>query len=166
MPVRSWFSESVEIKESAIEGHGLFAKSDIRKDETIAIKGGHIIDKETFDSLNDFCKHGALQISPEMYVAPLIDEELKNVMNYVNHSCDPNVGLKGQLATVAIRDIKAGEELTGDYCIAYSNSFFQFDCNCGKDMCRKQVTSQDWQNPTLQEKYNGYFAQYLQDQIK
>lgn len=36
-------------------------------------------------------------------------------MLYTNHSCDPNIGLQGQIVFVAMRDIAAGEELTHDW---------------------------------------------------
>ena len=34
---------------------------------------------------------------------------------HLNHSCEPNLGLQGQIAFVAMRDIAADEELTFDY---------------------------------------------------
>jgi len=164
--ITSWFSPKVHVRESTIEGKGLFCKEKIFKDETIAIKGGHIMDAQTFRTLSESCKHAALQLSDTLYLAPIEEEEISRVMNYVNHACNPNVGLKGQLVTVAMRDIEPGEELTGDYCIAYSNDFFEFPCHCGGANCRGKVTSKDWQNPDLQQHYAGYFCQYLEDKIK
>lgn len=164
--ITSWFSPKVRVKESAIEGKGLFCTEKIFKDETIAIKGGHIMDTITFKALPENCRHAALQISDTLYLAPLEEEEIPRVMNYINHTCNPNVGLKGQLVTVAMRDIEPGEELTGDYCIAYSNDFFEFPCECGATECRGRVTSDDWKNPILQQRYAGYFCQYLQDKIE
>jgi SET domain-containing protein len=163
--ITSWFSPKVYVSTSAIEGKGLHCRVKIFKDETIAIKGGHIMDAETFYALPDNCKHAALQIADSLFLAPIETEEIPRVMNYVNHSCSPNVGLRGQLATVAMREIEPGEELTGDYCIAYSNNFFQFDCHCGSVQCRNKVTSEDWKLPILQKRYKGYFCQYVQDKI-
>jgi len=162
---RSWLSDKVYIADSPIEGKGLFCKQPIKKDETIAIKGGHVIDKDYFDQLPEDCRHAALQISEHLYIAPLKKDEIEHVMVYVNHSCSPNVGLKGQLSTVAMRDIEPGEELTGDYCVAYSNSHFVFACNCKKENCRKYVKSDDWKDPKLQKKYAGYFCLYQQEKI-
>ena len=163
--ITSWLSPKVQVKESKVAGKGLFAIAPIYKDEIIGVKGGHIMDRELFDSLPDDCKHASLQIADTLYLAPLELEEIPRVMNYINHCCDPNVGLRGQLATVAMRDIAPGEELTGDYCVAYSNSFFEFDCHCGGRDCRGRVTSADWEQAELQARYKGYFCQYLEDRI-
>lgn len=162
----SWFSPSVEIRDSVIHGKGLFAKTHIKKDEVLAIKGGHIIDQDVFERLSDACRRASLQISENMYVSPLREQEIPLVMNYVNHSCEPNVGLHGQLFTVAMRNVEPGEELTGDYCVAYSDSFFAITCRCGEPTCRKKVSSTDWLDPLLQEKYKGYFCQYVEDRIR
>ena len=83
----------------------------------------------------------------------------------VNHSCSPNVGICGQVDTTAMRDIGIGEELTGDYVIAYQNSYFNFSCNCGTDSCRVDITSNDWMDEVIQKKYEGYFSMYMQKLI-
>lgn len=163
--VGSWFSDKVYIADSPISGKGIFCKEPISKDETIAIKGGHVMPKPAFDRLPEACQHAGLQIAEELYIAPLHENEIEKVMIYVNHSCEPNIGLKGQLSTVAMRDIEPGEELTGDYCVAYSNDFFEFECNCQLPSCRKHIRSDDWKKNELQEKYRGYFCIYQQEKI-
>jgi len=42
-------------------------------------------------------------------------EEREGSMIFSNHSCEPNIGVQGQIVFVAIRDIAAGEELTHDW---------------------------------------------------
>lgn len=163
--IGSWFSPKVAIRPSRIAGKGLFATAPIAKDEVVAIKSGHIISQEAFSTLPDACKQASLQVADTLFVAPLTPDEIPLVMNYINHSCDPNVGLRGHLETVAMRDIAPGEELTGDYCIAYSDDFFQFSCGCGSQRCRAIVTSEDWKALKLQQKYKGYFCQYMQTKI-
>jgi hypothetical protein len=91
--------------------------------------------------------------------------------DYFNHSCDPNSGFKGQIFLVALRDIKAGEEITFDYGMTVSESVgsdmvFTMDCMCGSPHCRKKITEQDWKLPELQVRYKGYFSQYIQDKIE
>ena len=36
-------------------------------------------------------------------------------MMHLNHSCEPNLDVKGQIVFVAIRDIEEDEELSFDY---------------------------------------------------
>ena len=43
----SYLSPKTEVHESKIHGRGLFATVDIAKDEIVAVKGGHIVDRKT-----------------------------------------------------------------------------------------------------------------------
>jgi len=81
-------------------------------------------------------------------------------MLYTNHSCDPNIGLRGEITFLAMRDILAGEELTHDWAMT-DNDDYSVKCNCGASTCRKTLTGKDWQRPELQKKYAGYFSAYL-----
>jgi uncharacterized protein len=67
---------------------------------------------------------------------------------------------------VALRDIKAGEELTFDYAMSDGSPYDEFECCCGSANCRKKVTGNDWKLPGLWEKYKGYFSPYLARRIK
>ena len=55
---------------------------------------------------------------------------------YLNHSCDPNAVDLSRHPTstqyVALRDIRAGEEITADY---YSKDTLE-NCLCGSPECR------------------------------
>ena len=51
-------------------------------------------------------------------------------MMHLNHSCAPNVGLEGQIAFVAMRDVAAGEELTFDYAMTDDEESLEMVCNC------------------------------------
>lgn len=82
-----------------------------------------------------------------------------------NHSCDPNIGVQGQIIFVAMRDIQAGEELTHDWATTDDDTYAMV-CHCGSPQCRKIITGQDWRRPELQEKYREYMSWYLQEKIK
>jgi len=60
---------------------------------------------------------------------------------YMNHSCEPTCMSPGFDLEIAIRDIEAGEELTGDYAIY--NIETGFDCLCSARHCRGRVEPQD-----------------------
>jgi len=85
-------------------------------------------------------------------------------MLYSNHSCDPNLGLHGNIIFVALRDIRPGEELTHDWCMTDDDTY-ETECTCGSANCRRVLTGKDWQRPELQARYRGYFAAYLADKI-
>jgi hypothetical protein len=85
-------------------------------------------------------------------------------MIFSNHSCEPNIGVQGQIVFVAMRDIAAGEELTHDWATTDDDEY-EMACNCGTPSCRGVVTGQDWRRPELQARYRGYFSWYLQRKI-
>ncbi len=161
MPPLSYRSPKTEVHESKIHGRGLFAKTGIAKSETVAIKGGHIVDRETLQrDISPKLGPVEIQIDHDLFIAPVTSDERELSMLYTNHSCDPNIGLRGEITFLAMRDILAGEELTHDWAMT-DNDDYSVECNCGASTCRKTLTGKDWQQPELQKKYAGYFSAYL-----
>jgi hypothetical protein len=105
-----------------------------------------------------------IQIDKDLFIAPVTDEERESSMLYSNHSCNPNLGIRGEITFVAMRDIRAGEELTHDWAITDDDDY-SVDCKCGAPNCRKILTGKDWQRPELQSEYAGYFSAYLTRKI-
>ena len=164
--VSSWISSKTQKSlPSKIAGLGFFAKEDINKGEIVAIKGGHVIDRQTLLEKENVIKDSQVQLTDELYLAPIEPQELTLSMIYFNHSCEPNIGIQGQIVLVAMSDIKSGEELTLDYATCFNDDITNFSCNCGAGDCRKQITGHDWQRPELQYKYKGYFAWFLERKI-
>src|SRR5467141_160386 len=100
---------------SAIAGRGLFAVEPIATDEIVAIKGGHIVDAATLAKNADTVGNSEIQLADGFFIAALDATEYEDVMLFLNHSCEPNVGIGGNVIFVAMRDIAPGEELTIDY---------------------------------------------------
>ncbi len=165
MPPLSYRSPKTEVRESKIHGCGLFAKADIARGEIVAIKGGHIVDRETLRrEITPRLGPVEIQIDDDLFIAPVNADERDLSMLYSNHSCDPNIALRGEITFVAMRDIRAGEELTHDWAMTDDDDY-SVECNCGASNCRKTLTGKDWQRPDLQEKYAGYFSAYLAAKI-
>jgi SET domain-containing protein len=165
MPPLSYRSPKIEVRQSKIHGRGLFATADIAKGEIVAIKGGHIIDRETLRrEITPRLGAVEIQIDDDLFVAPVNPDERELSMLYTNHPCDPNIGIRGEITLVAIRDVRAGEELTHDWAMT-DNDDYSVECNCGVSACRKTLTGRDWQRPELQKKYAGYFSAYLARKI-
>ena len=57
----------------------------------------------------------------------------------MNHSCDPNAGLKEDREMVALREIQPGEEVAFDYSTTMSERHWTMPCACGAAGCRKVV---------------------------
>src|SRR6202171_3677632 len=157
----SYRSPKTEVRESAIHGRGLFAKADIAKAEVVVVKGGHIVDRETLRrEITPKLGPVEIQIGDDLFIAPVTDEERELSMLYSNHSCDANIGMRGEITFVAMRDIRAGEELTHDWSTTDDDDY-SVSCKCGSAKCRKKLTGKDWQRPELQKRYDGYFSAYL-----
>src|SRR5690242_19059795 len=114
-PASSFLSPKTEVRASAIHGRGLFARDPIACGEIIAIKGGHIFNGETLRRVQPSLGPAEIQIADDLYIGPISIEEREGSMIFSNHSCDPNIGVQGQIVFVAMRDIAAGEELTHDW---------------------------------------------------
>ncbi|MFA5188968.1 MAG: SET domain-containing protein-lysine N-methyltransferase [Patescibacteria group bacterium] len=168
MNVKSYLSIKTKITKGGVEGLGLFALESIKKGEIIGIKAGHILTKDTLKNIGGLKSNigqAMLQISDEFFVGPLKEEEIKDSMMSVNHSCKPNIGILGNVISVAMRDIGQGEELTNDYAMWLSDNKYQLECKCSQQGCRRVITGNDWKMPNLQQKYKGYFSQYIQRKI-
>ena len=161
----SYRSPKTEVRESKIHGRGLFAAADIAKDEIVAVKGGHIVDRKTLgEKISPVLGPVEIQIDDDLFIAPVTEEERETSMLYSNHSCDPNLGMRGEITFVAMRDICAGEELTHDWAMTDDDDY-SIECNCGVPDCRKTLSGKDWQRPDLQKRYAGYFSAYLARKI-
>ena len=160
----SWRSPKTGVRESSIQGRGLFAINEIAKDEIVAVKGGHIITREHLRELAPRLGPAEVQIANDLFICPVTEEEREGSMIFSNHSCDPNIGIRGQILFVAMRDIRAGEELTHDWAMTDDDDS-SMACSCGAQHCRGTITGKDWQRPELQARYAGYFSSYLLQKI-
>jgi uncharacterized protein len=161
----SYRSPKTEVRDSRIHGRGLFATADIAKNEIVAVKGGHIVDGKTLrQRITPVLGPVEIQIDDDLFIAPVTEIERELSMLYSNHSCDPNLGVRGEITFVAMREICAGEELTHDWAMTDDDDY-SIECNCGAPDCRKTLTGKDWQRPDLQERYAGYFSTYLAGKI-
>lgn len=162
----------LEVRDTGRYGKGVFVrKGPVKKGEMLFVMGGGILTIADENCLKGVVADKPIEISENFSIGPRTAAELRRMpQHYVNHSCRPNAGFKGQIFMVAMRTIKTGEEITYDYAMAMhsnpeSTSFFTMDCQCGKPKCRKMITEDDWQIPELQRRYDGYFQWYLQEKI-
>src|SRR5436189_2601584 len=164
MPL-SYRSPKTQVRESKIHGRGLFATTDIAKNEIVAVKGGHIISREELrEKITPRLGPVEIQIDDDLFIAPVTEDEREGSMLYSNHSCNPNLGMRGEITFVAMRDIRVGEELTHDWATTDDDEY-SVECECGAANCRKILSGKDCQKPELQKRYASYFSAYLADKI-
>lgn len=160
----SKFSSKAYIDDaSLIDGCGTFARKTITKGEVVFVKGGHILTRDQMYSLNKIDSYWP--IDDNYVLAAKNKEEFPLVKLYINHSCSPNCGIRGDIIGVAMRDISVGEEITFDYAFL-DNEGNRFKCTCGSPNCRHIITGFDWQIQELQKTHPDYFITYLKEKIK
>lgn len=167
-PVRSLRSPKVEVRETPSRGRAIFAKEPIAAGEMVFIKSGHIVHKSVAAEVDRTIGDFSMQISDEYFLAPVSADEVEQFVVYFNHSCDPNIGPRGQVEFVALRDIAAGEELCTDYAMTVDTSNrapYTLQCNCGSPLCRREITGLDWKLPELQKRYGSRFSIFILEKI-
>jgi uncharacterized protein len=165
MPNLSYISPKAAVRESAIHGRGLFAVEAIGAGEVVCVKGGYVFDRAALRAMPGWYAAAEIQVGEDLFIGPVAESEREGSMIFSNHSCEPNIGVRGQIVFVAMRDIAAGEELTHDWATTDDDDY-EMECRCGASNCRRVITGQDWRREDLQQKYRGYFSSYLAEKIK
>src|ERR1035437_6746080 len=125
MPMEPLSSRSpkTEVRASPIHERGLFATADIAQGEVVAVKGGHIISRARLREITPLLGPVEIQIGDDFFIAPVTSDEREGSMLYSNHSCEANLGMRGEITFVALRDIFAGEELTHDWAVTDDDDY-------------------------------------------
>ena len=160
----SYFSQKVEKRSSPIEGRGLFVKRAIKMGEVVVVKGGYILTRTQRDRIGRELGPSEIQITEDLFIGPSTKRQREGGMMHLNHSCEPNLGLQGQIVFLALRDIRADEEVTFDYAMT-DHEAYEMKCRCGTPSCRGTITGFDWLKPEIQSKYDGYFSWFIQRRI-
>jgi len=160
---KHFLSPKLEVRaEPAKGGFGVYAIESVAAGEVVSVWGGYIVNAEQLETLPHDVQQHSVQIEEGLYSATIDGAE---TADFINHSCDPNLGLRGQITLVALRDIEAGEEVCFDYAMTDCTPYDEFECHCGSASCRGTVRGDDWKLPELWAKYAGYFSPYLQRRI-
>jgi uncharacterized protein len=124
----------LRVVRSSIHGYGVLATRDFAPGDVIADVDG-VLRRE--DDLTDdtYC----LWMDDGIYL-DMVDQT-----RWINHSCEPNAEIEGEVEgdgawarVVAVRPIRAGEEITYDY--GFPASLAE-PCGCGAPTCRKFIVA-------------------------
>ncbi len=154
----------LEVRESSLGGKGVFTCEKITVGELLAVFGGCVMPAS--DEIGDW----SIQVDENLVIGhPPGTDAKDDPINFLNHSCEPNAGIKGQIMLVAMRTIDGGEEITFDYAMVLHPSTgctpYRMECRCGSPHCRSVITDEDWRLLDLQQRYKGWFTWYLQEKI-
>lgn len=128
----------LEIKNSIISGRGTFATVPIPRGTYITTLTGNPFPKKDIDAICEALNihnDDPLQIDEKTMLA--LDPPSKTI----NHSCQPNAGLRHQCDLYAIQDIYPGEEITYDYSttVGTDDPAWRMHCHCETVICRKEI---------------------------
>lgn len=160
----AYLTDKCEVQNRDVTGgKAVYARDALEPGELIAVWSGRIVTAEQLDELPPEIRRHTVQVEEGLYLASLSPDDPPD---FINHSCEPNAGLDGQVAIVALHRIQPGDEITIDYAMCDGSPYDEFECGCGSLLCRGRVTGEDWRNPTLWERYAGHFSPYLERRIR
>ena len=132
--------DHVIIKKSFIQWKGVFASRDFKKWEKVLHRDiSHTIPKDVFQKMTDKEKEYITFLNGKYTV-------MQSPEKYVNHSCEPNTTAK-DFCDVAIKDIKKGEEITGNYLETEENTKINMKCTCKSKQCKKYILNRQKNQP-------------------
>lgn len=119
----------IEVKDGRL-GKGVYAKQDIQPGEVIfRFVGPRMTVKEFLDKY-EWSNCNPLQISESIYL------DLITPYVYINHSCNPNAGVRNEGILFALKSIKKGTEITFDYSTTVDDPAWNMNCECLEKNCR------------------------------
>lgn len=123
-----------EVRPSRIHGMGVFARADIAKETRILEYVGERISKEESLRRRQGGNFFVFIVTDQFDIDGAVDW---NPARFINHSCAPNCEARMEderIWIIALRDIKAGEELGFNY--GYDlQDYEDHPCSCGAANC-------------------------------
>jgi len=136
-----------EIRDSSIQGCGVFAARRIRPGQRIIEYAGERISNKEADGRYDdekMSRHHTFLFTLDKKT--VVDGNARgNDSRFINHSCDPNceaVIENGEIWIYAVRNIQPGVELAYDYQYERTNDHGDeklYVCKCGSPKCRGSI---------------------------
>ena len=138
-------------------GKGLFVSRDFRAGETVFLATGAVIAEQSMYSI---------QIGWDRHL------DIIAPFRFINHSCRPDVGprmTEAGLTFVALRNIRAGEEICYDYAMTEFRHYprvnpadeFDLTCLCGEPNCRGKLGYYSELPASLKNAYGSFILPYL-----
>ena len=136
--------KKVYIKKSNIHGNGIFAKKNIKRGECVSLIKGRIVNHIVVDKKTSSAGPNWIGLGRYKWIVP-------DMFNNINHSCDPNAGIRGSRTLVALKDIKKDELWT-----------LSRRCRCGSKKCRRMIKSIQFLPGSAFNRYLPYIPKYFQ----
>jgi len=155
----SFLTPKATSSDHTISGRGIIAVKPINKGEIVAIWGGHLLNTAMLEILPDHIEEYPVQIWYDLFLGPSNENEIE-IVDFMNHSCEPSCGVAGSILVVTKRDLAPGEELTFDY--GTTDTVGQnMECHCGSPRCRGMITNADWKDEDFRNYNEGFLTDYI-----
>lgn len=143
---------------------GLFAAKDLAVGEIIFHARGEKVVLEVLNKKDSASYANALGLQRGLWINP----PNTNPLRFLNHSCEPNAGIKGKVTIVARRPIKKDEHITIDYSITECDEFWDLGhtCACGAKNCRKKITAIQTLPLSTYKKYLPFINLHMQKEYR
>ena len=160
----SYASPKLEVRHVIGKGRSVFCVEPIVPGEFLALFGGATLGLNQALALPADQRSQCIQVEDEFVFWSA--QYTLSTADWINHSCDPNAGMCGQITVVALKHIKPDDEVCYDYAMCDGSPVDEFACCCGSEICRGVVSGNDWKLPSLQARYRGFFSPYLERRIR
>lgn len=167
MRIHSLLSPKCEVRRSGLSGQGVFAKAHFVAGELVAVWGGKVYTTGEIRALAGFASQfetHPVTLCDGYYLGSENLFELDDA-EFFNHSCEANIGVKGQVIVLARRNISAGEELVFNYETTEAAVLRPFQCQCGSAFCRGLIDGNAWKDPSFVTRNSGYLSWYIQSLV-
>lgn len=134
-------------------GKAVFAAVAFAEGDTLLEFTGRRLRADKVPSLTRGDLDRFVQVTPDHYMGPS-----GRLDDLVNHSCDPNAGLRftdAGVFLVALRAIAPGEEVTWDYSTTLAQSNWHMICQCRAAGCRRVIANFETLPPDRQEYFRA-----------
>ena len=145
-----------QIGKSKIHGRGVILGRDVKKDEII------------FKFIGKKVKNppGPWHYGPhwlQVGYSEWIISKPGSPGRYLNHSCNPNSGIRGKNTIIALKPLKKGTEVLIDYAMSETYPIWHMTCKCGSKNCRDVI--KPYQDLSVQRRkmYAQYISKYIKD---
>ncbi len=132
-------------------GKSVFAARSFKQGDVITKFTGEIMHKSKIPKTYRGERDRFMQVGLEEFMGPSGDLD-----DLINHSCDPNAGLKFTnfgVVLIGIKEIAEGEEITWDYSTTIFENSWKMRCDCRTSLCRKTVGDFALLDESVQKKY-------------
>lgn len=152
--------KAIYVCTSKIDGMGIRIGDDAKRGDLIFRFKGPLMFKVNRNRKDALANPDWVGVAKDQWIDP------QKPYKFINHSCNPNTGIKGKVSVVALRKIKEGDEITIDYSTIEGDPRWEMSCRCGENNCRGTIRSVQHLPEVTYKSYLPYISNYFKKLYK